>query len=171
MAAPLFWLGAGALALLAKENHDNNQVLASVSKQLPGSSALKVSPQNGAVVCCGIFGMFEHTGIWLDDKIVELKGNGLIRAVSPKRFLQNRSGERIYIACDDKQQPLIEPQAIMRACEKILSYSEYHVLKNNCHKFVWYCLSNNNQELSRFSDLNSKIAEHFSSTIHWHRLA
>ncbi|MGS2720076.1 hypothetical protein [Paraglaciecola aestuariivivens] len=171
MAAPLLWLGAGALAWLAKEHYDNNKITQSVVETLPGASLKAVAPKNGAVVCCGVFGMFEHTGIWVDGNIVELKGNGLIRGISPARFLKERSGENIYIACNENAQPLIDPDAASRAAAKLFSYSEYHVLNNNCHKFVWYCLSGQEVALSRFSDLNCQLADNFNTRICWHRLA
>ena len=109
-----------------------------------------------------------HRGVWVDGNIIELKGNGLIRGISPKRFLQERSGENIYIACDNKNNPLIQSETADRAVSRLFTYSEYDVMKNNCHKFVWQCISDDNLPLTRFSELNQKMAEHFASEINWH---
>ena len=57
----------------------------------------------GALMVCEIFHLFEHTGIYIGDgQIVELQGTGLIRSVSTGRFMQNRSGEELLVACDNR---------------------------------------------------------------------
>jgi hypothetical protein len=168
MPAPLFWLGASAIAMLAGAKYSNDKRLEDSVISLPGKSELAVEPVNGAIVTCGIYGLFEHTGIWVDGNILELKGNGLIRGVSPNRFLQERSGDFIYIACDDNNTPLIQPDAAQRAISQLFSYSEYDVIKNNCHKFVWQCISGEDMPLTRFSVLNQKMAGLFATNIHWH---
>ena len=167
MPAPLLWLSVSALALLAKTKYDNDKSLNHTVDIMPGMGIKQTVPKNGAVVCCGVFGWFMHTGIWLDGNIIELKGNGLIRAISPARFLHERSGEKIFVACDHLGQPLIKEQAVIRAAEKIFSYSEYDLINNNCHKFVWQCLSGENQKLTRFSELNVKMSEYFATTLAW----
>lgn len=169
MALPLLWLGAGALALLASKEYAQETRIKSRIALLPGEGKQSVIPADGAVVSCGIYGLFEHTGIWLDGNVIELKGNGLIRGISPQRFLQNRSGEFIYMACDQFEQPLIAEFAAERARDQLFQYSEYDLFKNNCHKFVWQCISGQKQQLTRFRDLNLKMAEHFNSHIHWHK--
>lgn len=168
MPAPLLWLGASAIAILAGAKYSNDKCLEKSVSRLPGNSAIEVEPVNGAIVSCGIFGFFEHTGIWVDGNILELKGNGLIRGVSPNRFLQTRSGDDIYMACDNHNRPLIQADAADRALSRLFSYSEYDVIKNNCHKFVWQCISGEDMPLTRFSALNQKMAERFATTIHWH---
>ena len=167
MPAPLLWLSVGALALLAKTKYSNDRILNDSVDIMPGMGDVPTRPKNGAVVCCGVFGWFIHTGIWLDGNIIELRGNGLIRAISPARFLHERSGEHIYIACDPSAKPLIQEQAIIRAAEKIFSYSEYDLIDNNCHKFVWQCLSGESQVITRFSELNLKMSEYFKTTLAW----
>ena len=167
MALPLLWLGAGALAILASKEYVSEARAKSRIRLMPGEGKEYVEPQNGAVVSCGIYGLFDHTGIWVDGNIIELKGNGLIRGVSAQRFLQNRSGECIYVACDNNNQPLVAGQAAERAIAQLFQYSHYDVFKNNCHKFVWQCLSGQQQSLTRFSDLNQKMAEWFNCDIHW----
>ena len=168
MPAPLLWLGASAIAILAGAKYSNDKRLEESVNGLPGDSVIEVEPVNGAIVTCGVYGVFEHTGIWVDGNILELKGNGLIRGVSPNRFLQERSGDYIYIACDNNNTPLIQADASDRAISRLFSYSEYDVIKNNCHKFVWHCISGEDIPLTRFSELNQKIAERFATSIHWH---
>ena len=170
MSVPLLLLGAGTMALLARAKYTDAQRCDESIHRLPDQTNNAVDPINGAVVFCGVYGVFEHTGIWVNGNILELKGNGLIRCVSPSRFLQQRSGDYIYIACDDKHNPLIQLGAADRAISQLFSYSEYDVISNNCHKFVWHCISAENIPLTRFSKLNQKIAEHFATEIHWHPL-
>tara|TARA_R110002167_G_scaffold158659_1_gene353914 strand:+ start:75 stop:593 length:519 start_codon:yes stop_codon:yes gene_type:complete len=168
MPAPLLWLGASAIAILAGTKYSNDKQLKESVSSLPGSLDTKILPVNGAIVTCGVYGLFEHTGIWVDGNILELKGNGLIRGISPNRFLKERSGDYIYIACDSNNVPLIQSDATERAISRLFSYSEYDLIKNNCHKFVWHCISGEDIPLTRFSALNQKIAERFATTIHWH---
>jgi hypothetical protein len=49
-----------------------------------------VIPINGSVVCCGIFGALTHTGLWVNGGIIELSGSGLVRTVSPERFIHDQ---------------------------------------------------------------------------------
>ena len=170
MPVPLLWFGAGAIALLVGTNYRNYKRFNKSNSPISGHTNLAVDPINGAIVSCGVYGLFEHTGIWVNGNVLELKGNGLIRCVSPSRFLQQRSGDYIYVACDDKYNPLIQLGAADRATSLLFSYSEYDVISNNCHKFVWHCISAENIPLTRFSKLNQKIAEHFATVIHWHPL-
>lgn len=169
MPAPLLWFGASAIAMLAGAKYSSDKRLAGSVNKLPGSSSLQVEPINGAIVTCGIYGLFEHTGIWVDGNILELKGNGLIRGVSPNRFLLERSGDYIYVACDHYNIPLIQSGAADRAVSRLFSYSEYDLIKNNCHKFVWHCISGEDVSLTRFSALNQKMAERFGTHINWHQ--
>lgn len=167
MPAPLLWLGASAIAMLASVKYSNDKRLEESVGRLPGDSDIKVSPVNGAIVTCGVYGLFEHTGIWVDGNILELKGNGLIRGISPNRFLQERSGDYIYMACDSDNVPLTQDKTADRAISRLFSYSEYDVIKNNCHKFVWFCISGEEVPLTRFSELNERLAGQFATTIYW----
>lgn len=168
MALPLFWLGATATALFtaAKASEHQQKRLGRVAR-FPGECSIAVEPVDGAIVCCGIYGVFEHSGIWLDGNIIELKGNGLIRGISPDRFMQNRSGDTIYMACGGSLAPLIGEDIASRAVAQLYQYSEYDLFKNNCHRFVHQCLTNDNSRLTRFSDLNASLAKHFQTPIHW----
>jgi hypothetical protein len=168
MPAPLLWFGMSAITLLAGVKYSNGKRFDEPASHLGGNTDHEVAPINGAVVSCGVYGLFEHSGIWVDGNILELKGNGLIRSVSPKRFLQQRSGDIICIACNHNNIPLIKADAVGRAMSLLFSYSEYDVINNNCHKFVWHCLSGEYIPLTRFSALNQKMAELFTTKIHWH---
>lgn len=159
MPIPLIWLGAGVAAVYSGLKYTEQQHFLNA-----GPSVL---PVDGALVSCGIFGLFEHSGIWLDGNIIELKGNGLIRAISPARFLAKRSGERIVIACDAQSQPLIAKNAAARAVAQLYQYREYDLLKNNCHRFVWNCISGKNEPLTRFRDLNQRLEQFFECRIVW----
>lgn len=169
MALPLLILGASALAVLAGNKY-TKQNYGSRFSTLPIEGKKTIKPLNGAIVSCGVFGLFDHTGIWLDGNIIELKGNGLIRGVSPRRFLQNRSGDQIFIACNQDKQALHSEAAASNACERLFQYSEYDLFNNNCHKFVWQCISGKQQQLTRFAELNRLLAQHFKCEIHWHKV-
>jgi hypothetical protein len=167
MPAPLFWLGTSALALLASAKYSSDEILDESVGTRPGHSDIGVKPMNGAIVCCGVYEVFDHSGIWLDGNIVELKGNGLIRGVSPQRFLKDRSGEQIFIACDNQYQPLIEHGVAKRAASRLFEYSEYDMFRNNCHKFVWQCISEKDEQITRFAELNNQLSNQFKQVIHW----
>lgn len=130
MPIPLLWIGAGIAACYAggvaqKRYKESNLKVG----HFPGEGTQIISPINGSIVCCGIYGVFEHTGIWCDGTIIELRGNGLVRAISPERFIEDRTGDQIFIACDNDCAPLIDPITIERASAKLYQYSEYHVIK------------------------------------------
>lgn len=187
MAFPLIWLGAAAIgaAIVAEEREKQKNVAlkrqkgqakakhvsgqsAELSPSLWKTSDKMVTPEPGAIVCCFVFGVIEHTGIWVgDNTLVELHGSGLVRAVSIKRFLAGRTGSRIYQACNHQHQALIGAQVLDRAKQSIFSYRDYDLFDNNCHRFVWYCLSGEEQTLSSFSKLNDKIGNHFSEAVYW----
>ena len=170
MPAPLIWLGIGLASLYATDTlskryqKEKGRVVV-----YPGESDLEVQPVNGSVVCCGIFSIFDHTGIWCDGNIIELKGNGLIRGISPERFLQGRSGNRIYVACNASHEPMIDVQSMYRAVSRVYEYSPYHLIENNCHRFVWQCLSGRRDKITRFSELNDNMSRHFGEPVHWHK--
>ncbi|MFQ3249714.1 MAG: hypothetical protein ACI9O6_001522 [Glaciecola sp.] len=170
MPAPLIWLGAACIGLYAS-NRANNAYLKSTNTvaKLPGESARKVVPRNGAIVTCGIYGVLDHTGIWVDGNIYELSGAGLIRTVSPERFLQNRSGDNIYVACDEHFKPLAAKEVAQRCQENLFGLRDYHVLNNNCHQFVLEMLTGERAAITSFTELNEAISALFLSAIHWHQ--
>jgi hypothetical protein len=169
MALPLLLFGASALAALASHEYAKDQRIQKYLENVRPDQQKKIKPENGAIVSCGVFGVFEHTGIWLDGNIIELRGNGLIRGISPKRFLQGRSGSQIYIACNQHNKVLIESAAIERACAQLFQYSEYDLINNNCHKFVWNCVTGDRSQLTRFSELNRLMANYFGCEISWQK--
>ncbi|MCW8092032.1 lecithin retinol acyltransferase family protein [Alteromonas sp. ASW11-130] len=168
MPLPLIWLGAGLVAAAAGVEFAREQQKASGDVGVfPGECDKKVLPIDGAIVCCGIYGVFQHTGIWLDDKVVELAGTGLIRAISPARFLANRSGDKIFVACDERRNVLASPDIITRTSETIFQYSKYDLVENNCHRYVNRCLTGKNPPIARFAQLNAAIARHYKSPVRW----
>ena len=130
-----------------------------------------VKPLAGSIVCCEVYNFLDHTGIWIDEfTIIELSNSGLIKSVSADRFLQERSGQNIFVACDNNHQPIVIPGAQKRALENVYSYREYDVIENNCHRFVNYCLTGFNDELSRFTTLNKQIAKLSGKHVYWDKV-
>lgn len=189
MVLPIFWLGGAAVSaiLLADERTKRrdielNRLLGKTAQKsktnpLPSgylspsqwqNSHKAVAPKPGSIVCCFVYGIIEHTGIWLDDNtLIELHGSGLIRAVSTKRFLAGRTGSKIFIACSHDHQALFDDAALVRAEKAIFTYREYDLFDNNCHRFVWACLSSEETSLPSFNDLNKRLSGHFKQDIYW----
>lgn len=136
-------------------------------KTYPGENSTTVLPPDGAIACCGIYGVFEHTGIWVEGRIVELHGSGLVKAVSPERFLDNRSGSDIYILCDQYRKPLGDEEFAERAVSKVFTYIDYHLLHNNCHRFVAECVIGQKSAVSSFYDLNVSFYQFFKTPLCW----
>ena len=168
MPLPLVWLGAGVAALYAgsKLAREHQKYKGHIN-HFPGECHHSVKPVNGAIVCCGIYELFQHTGIWVDNEIIELKGNGLVRAISPQRFIDDRSGNRIYVACDESLQPLVSDNCAERATSRIFEFQEYDLIDNNCHRFTLQCALGRDLEATRFADLNESLNSNFNTRIHW----
>lgn len=172
MAIPLLWLGAAAVTAYAGTKISKEWIKQDLIDKghlgaYPGEGDASADFVDGAIVCCGIYEVFQHTGIVKDDVIVELKGNGLIRPVSPHRFLRERSGNRIYIACDEHGNVLADKVAAESAIDRIYQYQDYHVLDNNCHRFVAEVLLQRSYPITRFAELNTVLSEHFHTPIYW----
>lgn len=187
MPLPLLWLGGAAIgaAFLADERQkrlqlERDRLLGRAPKQALANRAMlaapsqwqkgfkQVIPEPGSIVCCYVFGVIEHTGIWLgDDCLVELHGSGLVRAVSIKRFLAGRTGSQIYLACNHQHQPLVSEAVLERAQQTIYQYREYDLFDNNCHRFVWSCISGHEISIQSFNELNQQLAAHFNQGIYW----
>ncbi len=174
MPAPLIWLGAAALGLYAS-NELNTAYLKKkgIIRTLPGDKPANqvhepVAPKNGSIVTCTIYGVLDHTGIWNDGKIYELNGDGLIRSISPNRFLSNRTGETIYVACSIDGAVLRSKRAVKRAQENLYQIRDYHLIKDNCHRFIAEMLTGREQDVTSFSDLNEFLHAFFQETISWH---
>jgi hypothetical protein len=191
MVLPLLWIGAAAVsALTVKGLSDDRktqqkqrkhsykpQTLADLSVHESAiatyptdmfDTETTVKPIVGAIVCCGIGGILDHTGIWVDeDTIVEMDGQGLIKPISSRRFTEQRSGKNIFIACDSKANPLISEVAAQRALEQIFLSQQYDMINNNCHQFLWQCFKPGDTNLTTFKELNHRIANYFDRKIYW----
>ena len=191
MPLPLLWIGAAAVSALAvkglADDRKAQQQRRTRSFQVQTLSDLdshespiatyptdvfeteqKVAPEIGAIVCCGIGGVLDHTGIWIgENTIIELDGNGLVKPVSPRRFTGDRSGKGIFIACDSLGQPLVSAQAAELAIEQIYQQRDYHLLDNNCHQFIWQCFQPNAKEITTFRSLSVNVAQLFDRVIYW----
>lgn len=170
MAIPLL-LASAVLGTLVYEHTE--QVLykkAGVLKPPVGNIIDKdFKPINGTVVCCGIYEKLTHTGIWLNDGIVELAGNGLIRTVSPQRFLSERSGQVIYGLGDANKAPLASADVAKRASVRLFSYEEYHVITNNCHQFVARCFpSDMDKKITLFNELNLLLVDFYQQPLYFY---
>ena len=168
MPAPLIWLGAAALSAYAA-NKANSAYLKreNIVDALPGDSLYSSAPKNGSIVACGIYGVLDHTGIWVDGNIYELAGNGLVRCVSPQRFLGDRSGNKIYIAANQSNRAYANKAAAEKARSLLYSLLDYHLLNQNCHKFVAEVLLGSSADITSFSDLNVFLSEFFKGPIRW----
>ena len=130
--------------------------------------SIGIKPEVGAIVCCGIGGVLEHTGLWIgDNTIIEVDGNGLIKAVSPQRFTQTRSGDGIFIACDSLGEPLVSELAAQKAIDQIYKVINYHLFDNNCHQFIWQCFQTNARTVTTFKALSLNVAKLFDRVIYW----
>ena len=191
MPLPLLWLGAAAVSALAIKSAADERKAKYQSRRLKDGvdryssqrkndravaiyptdlfhSEVIVEPAFGAIVCCGIGGVFEHTGIWVgENTIIELDGNGLIKPVSAERFIGNRSGDNIFVACDSNATPLALPEIGERALAQVYQYQDYHMIENNCHQFVWHCFDKLKTPITSFSSLNEKIAQYYDRVIYW----
>ncbi|REL27224.1 hypothetical protein DXX93_12055 [Thalassotalea euphylliae] len=195
MPIPFFWLGAAAVSAFAVKElvsedrkkqqqqrlkHPNGKPLNKDFASNSDTSAVAIYPSElfnteqiarptiGAIVCCGIGGVLDHTGIWIgDDTIIELGGNGLIKPVSPARFTQERSGKRIFVACDSTATPLASEVAAQRAIAQIYQYRDYHLIENNCHQFIWQCIQPNDEPLTTFRELNKRMAKRYNKQVYW----
>ncbi|WP_206486399.1 hypothetical protein [Thalassotalea sp. G2M2-11] len=191
MPLPLLWIGAAAVsALAAKSLSDDRKTQQQKRRRFYRAQTLtdlqrhespvaiypsdfmsteqKVKPKVGAVVCCGIGGVLEHTGIWVDDNtIVELDGNGMIKPISVQRFTKERSGKYVFIACDSHGIPLACEEAATRALAQIFQVRDYHLIEYNCHQFIWQCFEADAKAITTFKALNMNLAARFNRRIYW----
>ncbi|QDP00910.1 lecithin retinol acyltransferase family protein [Thalassotalea sp. PS06] len=139
-----------------------------LAKEKGKETLAKIKP--GALLCCGLGGVLEHTGILIDRfTIVELHGSGLVKAISPERFLAERSGSEIYVACDSKGEALASEETAERAAKLVYSYQQYDLIKNNCHRFAWTCINGEEMELTTFYLLNNFLSRKSNRIIYWDR--
>lgn len=189
MPLPIYLLGASIATgiAIANANRLTNDALSDRYSKYPklGKPSVRVSPNSfisepkripsvdptpGSVACCEVFHELEHTGIWIDsDCIVEFSNNGLIKAVSPNRFIKNRSGTEIRVACNRVGEPLASSKVAELAAHSIFTYQNYDLLNNNCHSFVAFCLGDHAQ-VSTFSAVNSLLLKKYNTDIYWDKV-
>ncbi len=120
----------------------------------------------GALMVCEIFHLFEHTGIYIGDgQIVELQGTGLVRSVSTGRFMHNRSGEELLVACDSRGKPFGDTAAAERAVSQIFTFQTYDLINNNCHRFCGHCLTGRSWPVTSFFDLRQVLEQQLRQII------
>lgn len=136
------------------------------SEVLPSPKHVALVP--GSIVCCEVYEAFIHTGVVIDDEtIVELHGSGLIRAVSKKRFLADRSGSHIFAACDRQGIPLTFSRMMDSASQDIFNFYNYDLLKANCYRHTWRWLTGEDIAIERFTEFNKKLSQKTGSEIYW----
>jgi len=180
MPLPILLAGAVVGAVLAHDNqksflrqldNDRKDGLQSdtgrePSELLPSPKTIKMVP--GTVVCCEVYEAFIHTAVVIDnDTIIELHGSGLIRAISKKRFLDERSGQHIFSACDRYGQPLVFSLIEDLASKDIFNFYDYHLLHANCYRHTWRWLTGEDIAIERFQEFNEKLAQKAGSKIYW----
>lgn len=111
-----------------------------------------VKPKVGSVVKTRLIGGVDHTGIYVgENRIVELSGDGDIRIVSHKKFINGddgslaRFGVYMYVACaqddDGNCYALAAPDIARRARNSVGETRDYNLLSENCHMFTEYCIN------------------------------
>ncbi|WP_371185877.1 hypothetical protein [Thalassotalea maritima] len=191
MPLPLLWAGAAILGVATikklsddRQNHDGLRHALDTTHtrdrldhhdsgvaKFPGEVFVNEMPATvrpGALVCCGLGNVLDHTGILIDDDIiVELHGSGLIKAISAERFLHERSGQDIFVACDSHGEALADELTAERASQQIYQYQSYHLIRNNCHRFAWQCISGFKDDVTTFYELNKRLSKRFDRKIYW----
>jgi len=186
MPLPIFLFGAGVIGgLFINEQHKkylrkqdadrgvykktNKAMARAPSDLVPSKKSHKMIP--GAIVCCHVYGGFEHTGIVIeDDLIVELHGSGLVKAVSSRRFLSSRSGDNIFIACNQAGDAFSYSNAALKAQEEIYKFYEYNLFECNCYTHSWFCILGNDERIKSFDDLNQKLSDLNQEPIYWDKV-
>ena len=109
-------------------------------------------PPPGTPLLCSLGCIVEHSGIYLgDDRVAELRGDGLLREVTLTTFLNGddegklnpRTGKKIFAACDEKTgRPLgsMDTADIARRFISRHSVIDYNIITNNCHLFTASCI-------------------------------
>ena len=110
-------------------------------------------PPAGTPLLVSLALAFEHTGIYLGDgHVVELHGDGCVKAVSLTCFINGkpggtlpvRNGTRIFAACDARtRHPLAAARTLKTAREALAdagSWKGYDFASINCHLFTAACV-------------------------------
>lgn len=123
----------------------------------------KVTPIEGSIVHCSLYGV-EHTGIYIDNEsIIELLGTGEIRSTNPASFIDGTNSISIYVACDDTR-PIGSKIVANRASAYIGKSRDYHLLYDNCHQFTGGCVTGNFSDgKTIFWMLEDSISKHLNN--------
>lgn len=135
------YLLENALGLPCDHRHDSP---VTANDQTASPPLATLSPGT-PVFCHFTFGVAEHSGICLGDKIAHLDGSGAVACSTPAEFLARLDGANlantIYYAATASAQPLGAPEVAVRAILRLGSHPGYHLLAANCHGFCADCLS------------------------------
>jgi hypothetical protein len=63
--------------------------------------------------------------------------------------------------------PIAEPLSIGRAQSQLFKLYDYHLVRQNCHKFVAEMIAGYPSDVTSFSDLNEFLSTYFDSAIDW----
>lgn len=141
-----------------------------------------VIPEFGSVVVCNLTvfplslspeNSLEHTGIYVGNRtIIHRDGDGYIDIVSPEKFLKRLNGfndaDEIYVSCSNNDS-LINIEAGTRAMLSLNNINQkgYDLFNKNCHQFVRYCLTGENDRTFldfTFSSLEILLKDRFKMT-------
>lgn len=113
-------------------------------------------PEPGTPLLVDLFGVVEHSGIYLGNgHVAELFGDNLLREVTLREFLEGekgtrvRTGHRIFAACSRLSgKTLASPYAAenARAFIRRIRTVQYNLFRNNCHLFSISCISGSFQK-------------------------
>lgn len=136
---------------------DKSGLIASIQSQCQRlacvieGSCLEHEPPVGTPLLVDLFGVVEHSGIYLGNgQVAELYGDGLLQKVSLKDFLNGaggtkiRTGRRIFAACSAESKcPVSSEFARENAQAYIRQYRtvSYSLFRNNCHLFSISCFT------------------------------
>lgn len=109
----------------------------------------KVTPIEGSILHCSLFGA-EHTGVYIgNNQIVELLGSGEIRVASPSMFIDGTNAISIYVACNEKT-PLGGEHIAERARGMVGKRRGYNLILDNCHQFTAGCITGDFENSDNF---------------------
>lgn len=108
-------------------------------------------PRPGTPLIVDLFGIVEHSGIYLgNNRVAELFGDNLLREVTLREFIEGekgewvRTGKRIFAACGKESGELLSSEHgadNARAYIRRYRTVKYNLFRNNCHLFSISCLS------------------------------
>lgn len=121
----------------------------------------EVYPKRGSIVYCDLaFGYAEHSGVYIGDgRIVHLNGNGVVKAVSPKKFIDGKTAINIYVSCDSDACAVGCNRVADRAESWLDHQRDYNVILDNCHQFTSACLTGDLANSDNFMRLLKWTAE------------